>query len=74
MPLWESNREPLVFVMAALIEWSVDVGASRWFLRVNSASEPALALYDGLGFSRHHDYVYRAPADAGSATPAAPSA
>ena len=47
-------------VMGALLQWSAEQGANRWFLRVNADSEPALALYDGLGFTRHHDYVYRA--------------
>jgi GNAT superfamily N-acetyltransferase len=48
-------------IMAALVQWSHDEGAARWFLRVNADSEPAIALYDGIGFTRHHDYVYRAP-------------
>ncbi len=48
-------------IMAQLNEWGAQQGATRWFLRVNADSEPALALYDGLGFTRHHDYVYRAP-------------
>jgi GNAT superfamily N-acetyltransferase len=48
-------------IMAALVQWSHDEGATRWFLRVNADSEPAIALYDGLGFTQHHDYVYRAP-------------
>jgi N-acetylglutamate synthase len=51
-------------IMGSLIDWGSDLGVSRWFLRVHSDSEPALNLYDRLGFSRHHDYVYRAPADA----------
>ena len=32
----------------------------QYILRVNAESEPAIALYDSLGFAQHHDYVYRA--------------
>lgn len=56
-------------IMAALVRWSQEQGASRWFLRVNAESEPAIALYDGVGFTGHHDYVYRVP----RADPEAPS-
>ena len=47
-------------VMAELATWSSERGASRWFLRVFGDSEPALSLYDSLGFTLHHTYVYRA--------------
>lgn len=47
-------------IMAALVRWGTEQGATRWFLRVSAESEPAIALYDGLGFTQHHDYVYRA--------------
>ncbi len=48
-------------IMAALLQWSHEQGTTRWFLRVNADAEPAIALYDGLGFTLHHNYVYRAP-------------
>jgi RimJ/RimL family protein N-acetyltransferase len=47
-------------IMALLVQWGTELGATRWFLRVNADSEPAIALYDSLGFTKHHDYVYRA--------------
>lgn len=47
-------------VMGALTQWSSGIGVSRMFLRVHADSEPAIALYDSLGFTKHHDYVYRA--------------
>lgn len=49
-------------VMTKLAEWSQERGIAQWFLQVFSDSEPALALYDGLGFTIHHEYAYRAPA------------
>jgi ribosomal protein S18 acetylase RimI-like enzyme len=34
------------------------MGLKRWFLQVFADTEPAIALYDALGFVKHHDYVY----------------
>lgn len=48
-------------VIGALVDWAEPLQIFRWFLRVPTDSEPALSLYDTLGFTRHHDYVYRAP-------------
>lgn len=49
-------------VMGKLAEWARERRLNQWFLQVFADSEPALALYDGLGFTAHHDYVYRGPA------------
>ncbi len=61
-------------VMGALTQWSAELGAARWFLRVHVDPEPALSLYDSLGFTQHHDYVYRSPegAEVGDGSRAAP--
>lgn len=48
-------------VMAAIVAWAAPQGVKRWFLRVPADAEPALALYEGLGLTTHHVYVYRAP-------------
>jgi GNAT superfamily N-acetyltransferase len=49
-------------VTAALARWSADLGVNRWFLQVFIDTEAALALYDSIGFVKHHDYVYWGPA------------
>jgi ribosomal protein S18 acetylase RimI-like enzyme len=50
-------------MMAALLEWGAEQGASTVWLHVETANEPALALYGGLGFRIHHSNRYlRAPA------------
>ncbi len=48
-------------VMSALVRWGADRGAERWFLQVYSVNSAALTFYDALGFTPHHEYVYRAP-------------
>ena len=48
-------------IMAALARWSQEFGAERWFLQVRQDASAALSLYDALGFTEHHRYVYRAP-------------
>lgn len=50
-------------VMGALVSWGASLHAARWFLRVHADYEPALSLYGSLGFTGHHDYVYRAPVE-----------
>lgn len=47
-------------VMAALVEWSAERGASTAYLQVLGDNEPALALYARLGFLAHHRYRYLA--------------
>ena len=50
-------------MMAALLEWGAEQGASTVWLHVETDNEPALALYGGLGFRIHHSNRYlRAPA------------
>jgi len=46
-------------VMAALWQWGRDQGARRSYLQVEADNEPALALYEQLGYWHHHDYRYR---------------
>lgn len=44
-------------ITQALAEWAGAVGATRAYLQVEADNEPALALYAGLGFRTHHEYV-----------------
>jgi N-acetylglutamate synthase len=46
-------------VMAALGTWAAGRGAQSCVLQVVATNEPALALYDRLGFTEHHRYHYR---------------
>ena len=46
-------------VMSALGEWAGERGAHSCLLQVASSNEPALALYERLGFTEHHRYHYR---------------
>ncbi|GAB6986712.1 GNAT family N-acetyltransferase [Nocardioides pyridinolyticus] len=47
-------------VMAALLEWGAERGATTAYLQVLGDNTPALALYEQLGFSTHHAYRYLA--------------
>lgn len=50
-------------MMAALLEWGAEQGASTVWLHVETDNDAALALYGGLGFRIHHTDTYRrAPA------------
>ena len=51
-------------VMAALLEWGAEQGATTAYLQVLGDNAPALELYDGLGFTTHHAYRYLTPATA----------
>lgn len=46
-------------VTAALWEWGRDQGAVRTVLTVLADNEPAVGLYERLGYWAHHDYHYR---------------
>lgn len=58
----EHRRQGLgLAVMDALLEWGAERGATTAYLQVLGDNAPALALYDGLGFTTHHAYRYLAP-------------
>lgn len=46
-------------VMAALTDHALRAGATTGLLGVEADNEPALRLYEGLGFTEHHRYHYR---------------
>ncbi|MBA2956049.1 GNAT family N-acetyltransferase [Nocardioides sp. MAH-18] len=48
-------------VVAALLEWGAERGATTAYLQVLGDNAPALALYASLGFTTHHAYRYVAP-------------
>lgn len=54
-------------VLAALLDWAGEHGATRCYLEVLATNAPALALYESLGFSEHHRYAcLEAPTPVGS--------
>ncbi len=56
------RREGLALrVMAALLEWGAEQGATTAYLQVLGDNTAALGLYERLGFSEHHRYRYLAP-------------
>ncbi|GAA3825917.1 GNAT family N-acetyltransferase [Nocardioides panacisoli] len=56
-------------VMAELLGWGAEQGATTVWLHVETANEPARALYDDLGLAVHHSVRYLAfPAQGGQAT------
>lgn len=48
-------------IMAALLEWGAEQGATTAYLQVLGDNTPALRLYERLGFTTHHAYRYLAP-------------
>lgn len=59
----EHRRQGLgLAVMAALLEWGAERGATTAYLQVLGDNAPAIALYEALGFTTHHAYRYLAPA------------
>jgi GNAT superfamily N-acetyltransferase len=57
----DRRREGLgLAVMAALVEWAAERGATTAYLQVLGDNAPALALYSRLGFVEHHRYRYLA--------------
>jgi len=51
-------------LMAELLEWGAERGAMTAWLHVEVTNAPARALYDGLGFERHHSCRYYVPGEA----------
>jgi ribosomal protein S18 acetylase RimI-like enzyme len=47
-------------MMAALLEWGAEQGATTVWLHVETDNQPALALYGSLGFRVHHTCRYLA--------------
>ena len=45
-------------VMRAILDWGLAHGAVSAYLQVAEENAGALALYDRLGFARHHGYHY----------------
>jgi GNAT superfamily N-acetyltransferase len=45
-------------VLRELLAWGAEQGATTVWLHVQTDNEPALALYDGLGFANHHTCRY----------------
>jgi len=48
-------------VVAELLEWGAERGATTAWLHVEVDNAAAFALYDGLGFTRHHTCRYLVP-------------
>ena len=60
----EHRRQGLgLAVMAALLEWGAERGATTAYLQVIGDNTAALALYERLGFVTHHAYRYLALPD-----------
>lgn len=47
-------------VIAGLLEWGAEHGARTAWLHVETDNAPAIALYEGLGFTTHHTCRYLA--------------
>ncbi len=56
----ERGRGLGLLVMAELLEWGAERGATTAYLQVLGDNARAFALYDGLGFLPHHRYRYLA--------------
>jgi len=48
-------------LVAALVAWGAEQGASTAYLQVHDDNVPALTLYERLGFEHHHTYRYLTP-------------
>lgn len=48
-------------LMAELLDWGAEQGARTVWLHVETDNVPAQALYESLGFTRHHTCRYLAP-------------
>jgi N-acetylglutamate synthase len=56
----ERGRKLGLLLMAELLEWGAERGATTSYLQVLGDNTRAFALYDGLGFVEHHRYRYLA--------------
>jgi GNAT superfamily N-acetyltransferase len=56
----ERGRGLGLLVMAELLDWGAERGATTAYLQVLGDNSRAFALYDGLGFVPHHRYRYLA--------------
>lgn len=56
----ERGRRLGLVVMAELLDWGAERGATTAYLQVIGDNSRAFALYDGLGFTVHHRYRYLA--------------
>jgi N-acetylglutamate synthase len=56
----ERGRKLALLVMAGLLEWGAERGATTAYLQVLGDNARAHALYAGLGFVEHHRYRYLA--------------
>ena len=50
-------------LIAVLLEWGAEQGATTAWLHVETRNAPAQALYESLGFRTHHTMTYLRPAD-----------
>jgi N-acetylglutamate synthase len=58
------RRQGLGFVvMAQMLDWAAERGATTAYLQVRGDNAPGLRLYDTLGFRTHHTYRYLAAPD-----------
>jgi ribosomal protein S18 acetylase RimI-like enzyme len=56
----ERRRLGLATIVSGVaLRWAVSHGARRAYLQVTVDNTAARSLYDRLGFTVHHDYVYR---------------
>lgn len=59
----QRRRGLAVQVVRELLEWGAEQGATTAYLQVRQDNAAALALYQRLGFTRHHSYCYLQPPD-----------
>jgi len=60
-------------VMRAILDWGLARGAVSTYLQVAEENAGALALYDRLGFARHHRYHYTVAPSSQGVSPDTPS-
>ena len=62
-PEWR-RRGIATAVARQLLIQAWELGARRTYLQVEEGNVPAIRLYERIGFTTHHRYHYRVPADA----------